>query len=275
MNVRPVKIIEPKRGLRSLGLHELAGYHDLFYFLVWRDVKVLYKQTVLGFGWAILRPVFTMIIFSIIFGRLAKIPSDGVPYPLFSYVALVPWTYFQTAMVSSSTSLITGSRLISRIYFPRVILPLSPVFSGLVDFVIAFSIVGLLMAFYGVAPSWNIVVVPLLVVMMGVAAAGIGLWSAALAVQYRDFRFGMPFLGQILMYAAPVVWPASLIPDKYRLFYGLYPMAGVIEGFRSALLNTNPMPWDIISVGAVSATVLFVTGFIFFRRTERFVADVA
>ena len=275
MNPRPVKIIEPRQGLRSLGLRELAAYRDLFYFLVWRDVKVLYKQTVLGFGWAILRPVFTMIVFSIIFGRLAKIPSDGVPYPLFSYVALVPWMYFQTAMVSSSASLIAGSRLISRIYFPRVILPLSPVLSGLVDFAIAFSIVGALMAFYGVAPSWNIVAFPLLVFVMAITAAGIGLWSAALAVQYRDFRFGMPFLGQILMYAAPVVWPVSLIPDKYRLFYGLYPMAGVIEGFRSAFLNTKPMPWDLISIGALSATLMFVSGFVYFRRTERFVADVA
>jgi len=247
----------------------------MFFFLVWRDVKVLYKQTVLGFGWAILRPVFSMIVFSVVFGRLAKMPSDGIPYPLFSYVALVPWTYFQTAMGSSSTSLISGSRLVSRVYFPRIFLPMAPVVSGLVDYVIAMGVVVLLMFWYGVTPSAGVIALPLLVAEMACFAAAIGVWLSALAVQYRDVRFGMPFLGQLLMYAAPVVWPVSLIPAKYRLAYGLYPMAGVIEGFRSALLGATPFPWDLLLTGTATTAALFISGALFFRRAERFVADVA
>ena len=270
-----VKTIERKTGVRSLGLRELWQYRDLFFFLVWRDIKVLYKQTVLGFGWAILRPVFSMIVFSVVFGRLAKIPSDGIPYPLFSYVALVPWMYFQTAMVASSTSLIGGARLISRIYFPRIILPLTPVLAGLVDFGIALSIVGVLMAFYGVAPTWSIVVLPILILIMALFAAGIGVWLSALAAQYRDVKFAMPFIGQLLMYAAPVVWPVSLIPEKYRLLYGLYPMVGVIDGFRAVLLGGRPIPWDLISEATITSLVLFIVGAYVFRKTERLVADVA
>jgi lipopolysaccharide transport system permease protein len=275
MDSPSVKTIERKTGFQNLGLRELLQYRDLFFFLVWRDIKVLYKQTVLGFGWAILRPVFSMIVFSVVFGRLAKIPSDGIPYPLFSYVALVPWMYFQTAMVASSTSLIGGARLISRIYFPRIILPLTPVLAGLVDFAIALSIVGLLMAYYGVAPTMSIVVLPLLILVMALFAAGIGIWLSALAAQYRDVKFAMPFIGQLMMYAAPVVWPVSLIPDKYRLLCGLYPMVGVIEGFRAALLGGRPIPWDLIAEAMVMSLVLFIVGAFVFRKTERLVADVA
>lgn len=270
-----LRIIERRTGWRALDLRELFRFRDLFYFLVARDIKVLYKQTVLGFGWAILRPFFSMIVFTIVFGRLAKLPSDGIPYPIFSYVALVPWTYFQTAMNSSTSSLITSARLISKVYFPRVFIPLAPVASALVDFAIALLIVALMMVYYGVLPTLNLVFVPALIVVMMLTAAAAGLWLSVLGVQYRDVRFAMQFIGQLLMYAAPVVWPASLIPDKYRILYGIYPMAGVIEGFRSALLAKNPMPWDLIIVGTASAVFFFVTGLFYFRRTERILADVA
>jgi lipopolysaccharide transport system permease protein len=270
-----IRIIERQTGWRSLDLRELIRYRDLFYFLVARDVKVLYKQTILGFGWAILRPFFSMIVFSIVFGRLAKMPSDGIPYPLFSYVALVPWTYFQTALNMSTNSMITNSRIISKVYFPRVLIPLAPVVSGMVDFLIAMSIVVLMMIYYDVTPNVNLFFLPLLVVIMMLTAAATGLWLSVLGVQYRDVKFAIQFLIQILMYAAPVVWPATLIPDKYRIYYGLYPMAGVIEGFRSALLGKNPMPWDLIVVGMISAAFLFVTGLCYFRRAERILADVA
>lgn len=271
----PTIIRERRRGWRAVDIRELLAYRDLFRFLVTRDIKVVYKQTVLGFGWAILRPVFSMIVFSVVFGRLAKVPSDGVPYPLFSYAALVPWMYFQTAMTQSTASLIQGARLVSKVYFPRLFIPMAPVAAGLVDFAIALSIVAGLMAYYGVAPTLNVLFLPLLVLMMILTAAGVGLWLSILAAQYRDVRFAMQFVGQLLMYAAPVVWPASLIPQQYRIFYGFYPTAGVIEGFRSALLATNPMPWDLIIPGFISAVVLFVTGLLYFRRAERILADVA
>jgi len=271
----PTIVREPVRGWRAVDLRELLSYRDLFYFLVTRDIKVLYKQTVLGFGWAILRPVFSMIVFSVVFGRLAKVSSDGIPYPLFSYVALVPWTYFQTSMTQSTGSLIQGARLVSKVYFPRVLLPLAPVIAGLADFVIALSIVAVLMAWYRVAPTVGVVFLPPLVVIMVLTAAAVGLWLSILAAQYRDVRYAVQFLVQLLMYAAPVVWPASLIPAKFRLLYGLYPMAGVIEGFRSALVGTNPMPWDLIAAGTLSALVLFITGLFYFRRAERVLADVA
>jgi len=271
---KKIQVHKPGGGFSRSDAHELWQYRDMFRFLVLRDIKVLYKQTVLGFGWAIMRPVLGMVVFSVIFGRLAKIPSDGVPYPLFSFAALVPWTYFQTAMTSSSTSLIAGSQLVKKVYFPRVILPMVSVFSGLLDFAIAFSIVFVLMAVYGVLPNWGLLMAPVLIVEMALFAAGTGLWMSALAVQYRDVKFGLPFLAQMLMYAAPVVWPASLIPDQYRLVYGLYPMAGVIEGIRSGLLGTGPFPWDLVSVGGACSVVLFVTGLAFFHRFERYAADV-
>jgi lipopolysaccharide transport system permease protein len=208
------------------------------YFMVRREVTVLYKQTILGFLWAILRPVFSMIVFSIIFGKLAKISSDGVPYPIFSYTALVPWIYFSTAMTKSTQSLISGASIFTKVYFPRLIIPLTPVISGLVDFIISLGVVGVLMAYFHIVPTWNILWLPLLVIIMIMTSAGIGMWISALAIQYRDIRHGIQFLSQLLMYAAPVVWPVSLISDSFGeniiLLYGLYPMVGVIEGFRSA-----------------------------------------
>ena len=279
VNAIPQTIIEPKSGWQLINWQELRQYQDLFYFLVLRDIKVLYKQTILGFAWAIIRPVFSMIVFSVVFGRMAQVPSDGIPYPIFSYAALLPWTYFATSMTESTNSLVTNARMLTKVYFPRLVIPMTPVLAKLVDFGIAFVILGLMMAWYGIAPTWNIVFLPLLIVLMVLTAAGIGMWLSALSIQFRDVRHAIQFVTQLLMYAAPVVWPVSLITEKFgypvRLIYGLYPMAGVIEGFRSALIGTNPMPWDLIGMGLVSAMAIALTGAFYFRRLERIFADVA
>lgn len=276
---RPSIDIGPKKGWQVINFRELAAYRDLFYFLVLRDIKAFYKQTVLGFTWAIIRPVFSMVVFSIVFGSLAKIPSDGIPYPIFSYAALIPWTYFSTAMTTSTQSLIDMTGIFTKVYFPRLIIPLTPVLSKLVDFGISFVILFVLMAWYGIVPTINILWVPLLILLMILTASGIGMWLSALAIQYRDIPHGIQFLSQLLMYAAPVVWPVSLVSEKFgvsaKLIYGLYPMAGVIEGFRSSLIGHNPMPWDLIGIGAISAVILFLTGALYFRRKERIFADVA
>lgn len=278
MKSEPI-IIEPVSGWQVINWRELRDYRDLFRFLIDRDIKVLYKQTVLGFGWAILRPLLSMIIFTIIFGNLAEVDSDGVPYAIFSYVALVPWLYFSTALSSSSLSLVNNTDMLTKIYFPRLVFPMTPVVSKLVDFVISFVIVFVLMAWFRIPPTVNIIYLPLLIALMMLTAAGLGLWFAAMSVQYRDVKHAMPFLTQILMYAAPVVWSGSLIAERFgqagRYLFGLYPMVGVIEGFRAALLDTGPMPWDMIAVGTVSALILFVTGLFYFRRMESTFADVA
>jgi lipopolysaccharide transport system permease protein len=268
-------VIEPKKGWQVINWAELIKYKDLIFFLIMRDVKAIYKQTVLGFSWAILRPVFHMIVFSIVFGKLAKIPSDGLPYPIFSYAAIVPWTYFSTSMTRSTSSLIGGAGMFTKVYFPRLIIPFTPIMAGLVDFIIAFSLVFALMAWYGIAPTINILFIPFLVILMILTASGMGMWLSALAIQYRDVPYGVQFLSQIMMYAAPVAWPVSLIPEQYRFFYGFYPMAGVIEGFRSALLGHNPMPWDMIATGSIVSILMFIFGAFFFRRKERIFADVA
>jgi lipopolysaccharide transport system permease protein len=268
-------VIEPRRGWQLINWRELGESRDLLYFLVWRDIRVLYNQTILGFTWAIIRPFVSMVIFSVVFGRLAKIPSDGVPYPLFSFAALVPWTFFSSAMVDSSTSLVANVNMLTKVYFPRLVIPMTPVLAKLVDFAIAFVMLGLMMAWYGTAPTRYVAMIPVLVVLMILTSAGIGMLLSALAIQYRDIKHAIPFLSQILMFAAPVVWPVSLIPSKYRLLYGLFPMAAVIEGFRSALLGTTPMPWDLIVTGTASAIGIAVIGAFYFRRAERIFADVA
>lgn len=275
MNSVSQTIIEPKKGWQLIDWQELRQYRDLFYFLVWRDIKVLYKQTILGFTWAFVGPVFSMIVFSAVFGRLAQLPSDGVPYPIFSYAALLPWTYFSNSMLGATQSLISNAGMLSKVYFPRLVIPLTPVLAKLVDFGIAFLVLGLLMVWYGIAPTLNILFLPLLLLLMILSASGIGMWLSALAIQYRDVRHASSFISQLLMYAAPVVWPASLVPEQFRMLYGLYPMAGVIEGFRSALLGTTPMPWDLIVPGTLSAIVIAASGALYFRRLERIFADVA
>jgi len=271
----PTLVIEPKVGWKLIDWRECMEYRDLLYFLVLRDVTVLYKQTILGFAWAILNPFFSMVVFTVIFGMLLKVPSDGQPYAVFSFAALLPWTYFSQSLSGASGSLISGTGLFTKVYFPRVFIPLVPVFSKLVDFAIAALFLALLMMWYRIVPSWQVVFLPVLIAVMMLTAAGAGMFLAALAVQYRDIRHAMTFVVQALMYAAPVVWPASRLPEQYRLWYGLYPMAGVIEGFRAALLNTGPMPWDLVGMGAITAVISFLAGAAYFRRTERFFADVA
>ena len=268
-------VIQPSRGWKLINFREIWKHRDLLYFLVLRDIKILYKQTVLGFTWAIIRPLFSMVVFSIVFGKLAKVSSDGVPYPIFNYTALVPWTYFATAMRGSVQSLIMSINIFTKVYFPRIFIPLTPVIAKLVDFVIAFGVLFIMMVGYRIYPTINVIFLPYLIFLMILFATGIGMWLTALAIQYRDIKYGTEFLAQILMYAAPVVWPASAIPHKFRLIYGLYPMAGVIEGFRSALLSTRPMPWDLLAMGTLSALIIFVFGLFYFRWKERIFADVA
>jgi len=278
-SLTPTIVIKPKSGWQLIDWRELIEYRDLFYFLIKRDVLAIYKQTVLGFTWAIIRPVFSMIVFSVIFGGLAKIPSDGIPYPIFSYAALIPWTYFAAAINTSTQSLISGKGIFTKVYFPRLIMPLTPVLSKLVDFAIAFVILFGLMVWYGINPTVNIVFLPILILMMMLTASGIGMWLSAMAIQYRDIPQGVSFLSQLLMYAAPVVWPLSLLRDRFgesaTLLYGIYPMVGVIEGFRSALLGHNPMPWRLIGIGTVTALVMFISGALYFKSKERIFVDVA
>jgi lipopolysaccharide transport system permease protein len=254
---------------------ELWVYRDLFYFLVWRNIKTRYAQSVLGVGWAIIQPVFRMIIFTIVFGNLARIDSDGVPYAIFSYTALVPWTYFSNSLTASATSLVTSTQMVQKVYFPRLVIPFSPVLATLVDFAIAFALLLGLMLWFNIWPNSSIVLLPLFILLMVVTASGMGLWLTALAVQYRDVQYGLNFVVQLLMYAAPVVYPANNVPEQFRLLYGIFPMAGVIEGFRSVLLGTNPVPWDLIGVGTVSAVVTFISGAVYFNYMERHFADVA
>ncbi len=247
--------------------------------MVKREITVIYKQSVLGFGWAIIRPVFSMIVFSIIFGRLAKVPSDGIPYPIFSYTALVPWTYFSSSITKSTQSLISSTNIFTKVYFPRIIIPLTPVISALADFIIALSIVVLLMFYYNISLSGNMLWIPFLTTIMVIFSSGIGFWLSAMSIQYRDIRHAIQFLTQLLMYAAPVVWPVTLITENFgenaRLIYGIYPMVGVIEGFRSAFLNHNPMPIDLIIIGTASSLIIFISGYFYFKNKENIFADVA
>lgn len=267
-------IIEPPSGWRLIDWRELWRYRDLFYFLVWRDIKTRYAQSILGIGWAVIQPVFSMIIFTIVFGNLAKVSSDGVPYAIFSYAALVPWTYFSSALTGASGSLTASANMLTKVYFPRLVIPLAPVLGKLVDFGIALIILFGMMLWFQIAPTIWALSLPLLVLLMIMTAAGMGMWLTALSVQYRDINYAMSFAVQLLMYAAPVVYPASAVPDRFRLLYGLNPMAGVIEGFRSALLGTNPMPWDLLVPGTIMALLILVSGALYFRRMERIFADV-
>ena len=270
-----ITIIEPQSGWRLIDWREMFAYRDLFYFLVWRGIKIRYAQSAIGIGWAIIQPVFSMIVFTIIFGKLANISSDGVPYAIFTFTALVPWTYFSSALTDGTASLVTNANLISKVYFPRLVLPLSAVIGKLVDFSIAMVLLFGMMVWYGVMPSIGILMLPLLILLMMLSAAGIAMWLTALAIQYRDVKHAISFVVQMLMYAAPVVYPTSIVPEQYQHLYAINPMVGVIEGFRSALLSTRPMPWDFLAIGSISAIVLFFSGAYYFRRKERIFADVA
>jgi lipopolysaccharide transport system permease protein len=275
VSIKHQTIIQPSKGWQPINWRELWQYKDLFYFLVWRDVKTRYAQSVLGIGWAVIQPIFSMIVFTIVFGKLAKINSDGVPYAIFSYTALVPWTYFSGALSSSSGSLLSASGMMTKVYFPRLVIPLAPVMSKLIDFCIAFIILLGLMTYFGFYPTIEILFLPFLIFLMMLTASGMGMWLTAMSIQYRDIKYAMGFFVQLMMYGAPVVYPASNVPEQFRILYGCFPMAGVIEGFRSILLQTNPIPWDLISVGTVVAVVLFISGAFYFRRMEQYFADVA
>ena len=271
----PVTIIEPHTGWRMVDWRELRDYQDLFFFLIWRNIKVRYAQSAIGVGWAVLQPVASMVVFTVIFGRLVGVESDGAPYAVFAFVALVPWTYFANCLTEGSASMVANAGMISKIYFPRLIMPMAIIGARMVDFLIASVILALLLAVYRIAPNAGVVALPALILIMTLAAAGLGLWLTALAIQFRDINYGMSFGVQLLMYAAPVVYPASLIPDRYAYLYALNPMVGVIEGFRAALLGTRAMPWDLIAIGALVATLLFFSGMLYFRRKEHVFADVA
>jgi lipopolysaccharide transport system permease protein len=270
----PVTIVKPSKGWVSLKLGELREYRELIYFLTWRDIKVRYKQTVLGAAWAIIQPFFTMVVFSLFFGKLAKVPSDGLPYPIFAYAALVPWTFFANGLSQSSNSLVGNANLIKKVYFPRLVVPFSSVISGLVDFVLAFIVLIGMMLVYGIFPTINIVWLPFLLLLTLVSALGVGLWLSALNVQYRDVRYTVPFLTQFWLFATPIAYPSSLLSEPWRTLYGINPMVGVVEGFRWALLGTDSAPGPIIMVSSLVALALLVGGCFYFRRMERTFADV-
>ena len=266
--------IEPPSGWPSLGLRELFAYRELLYFLIWRDVKVRYKQTVLGAAWAIIQPFFTMVVFSLFFGQLAKIPSEGLPYPIFSFAALVPWTFFANGLGQAANSLVGSSNLITKIYFPRLIIPTATVVSGIVDFALAFVVLLGMMLFYGIVPTTNIGWLPLLLLLALVTALGVGLWLSAMNVQFRDVRYVVPFLTQIWLFATPIAYPTSLVPEQWQWLYSLNPMVGVVEGFRWALLGTATPPGPIVGISSLAAVVIMVCGLFYFRRMEDTFADV-
>lgn len=270
----PVLRIEPSGGWVSLKLHELWEYRELLYFLTWRDIKVRYKQTVLGAAWAIIQPFFTMVVFSLFFGRLARIPSDGIPYPIFSYAALVPWTFFANGLSQAANSLVSEANLIKKVYFPRLAIPIATVLSGAVDFALAFVVLLGMMFFYGIAPTANILWLPLFLLLAAVTALGTGLWLSAMNVQFRDVRYTVPFLIQLWLFASPIAYPSSLLPQPWRTLYGINPLVGVVEGFRWALLDTDTAPGPIIVVSFLAAVGLLVSGALYFRRMEKTFADV-
>ena len=268
-------VIEPRKGLQLVDWKELVFYRDLFRFLIWRQIKVRYAQSAIGIGWAIIQPLFSMIIFTVIFGNLAKVESDGVPYALFSLAALLPWTYFSNAITDGVASLVTEANMLRKIYFPRLLLPLSAVAAKLVDFAIAAVMMCFLMLFFQYSPSWQILALPIAILSMLITACGVSIWLTALAVQYRDVKHAMSFLVQLLMYASPVVYATSIIPHEYRLLYAINPMVGVVETFRAGILGTTSIPWDLVLVGGVSEMLMLLTGLIFFRSKEKIFADVA
>jgi lipopolysaccharide transport system permease protein len=270
----PVIRIEPARGWASLQLGELWAYRELLYFLTWRDIKVRYKQTVLGASWAIIQPFFTMIVFSIFFGRLAKLDSNGLPYTIFSYSALVLWTFFANSLSMASNSLVGSANLIKKVYFPRLAAPIATVAAGLVDFALAFVLLLAMMIWYGIAPTINILFLPLFVLLAVVTALGVGLWLSALNVQFRDIRYIIPFLTQIWMFATPVAYASRIVPERWRTVYGINPMVGIIDGFRWSLLGTERVSLPVIGVSALTALALLISGAFYFRRMEKNFADV-
>jgi lipopolysaccharide transport system permease protein len=270
---RPEIVLRPSTGRLSLNLGELWTYRELLYFLVWRDIKVRYKQTVLGAAWAVLQPFLTMVVFSLFFGRLAGVPSDGIPYPIFAFSGLVPWTYFANAISQASNSLVEHERMITKVYFPRLLIPMAPVVAGWLDLAIALVVLVAMMAAYGLVPTAAVLAVPLYLLLAAVTALGVGLWLSALNAQYRDVRYVVPFLVQFWLLATPIAYPASLVPAQWRPLYGLNPMAGVVAGFRYVLLG-GERPGMLLAVSVGVALLLLLSGLVYFRRTERGLADV-
>jgi len=270
---QPTLIILPPKKWVPIDFYEILKYHNLLYNFITRDVKIRYKQTILGFLWAIIQPVCMMIIFSIVFGRLANIPSDNIPYPIFTFTALIPWALFSEGLSRSATGMVTNAGIITKVYFPRLIVPIAGVLSPLVDFSIAFIILLVMMTYYGFVPTLAIIFLPLFIILAIITALAIGLWVSSLNVKYRDFQYTLPFLLQLGLYASPIAYPISMIPEKYHLLYGLNPMVSVIEGFRWALLGTElPITETFMSVGVV--IIILIGGLFYFKRTEQYFADV-
>ncbi|HDK41882.1 MAG TPA: ABC transporter permease [Candidatus Pacearchaeota archaeon] len=270
---KSITIIKPISGWQVVNFKELKEYRDLFYFMVWREIKVLYAQTILGFSWAILQPLVQILIFGIIFGKVAKLSTDGIPYVLFLSVGIIPWTYMSQSITQSSQSLIAGQNMLGKIYFPRLIYPLTPVLAKLIDFAISILIILAVMIYYRVPPTWNLLFFPLFSVLMMSIAAGTGMWLSSMAIRFRDVKFAMSFAVRMLMYTAPIVYSASSIPEKYRFIYSLNPIVGVIEGFRACLLGL-PMPWLYIWPGIITSLILLISGALYFKHMERIFVDV-
>jgi lipopolysaccharide transport system permease protein len=268
-----ISLIKPQKGWRLINFKELWEYRDLFRFLTWREIKVLYAQTILGFFWAILQPLIQILLFTVVFGKIAKLSTDGIPYFLFSTVAVIPWNYMSQTMSQSSQSLVTNQMILGKIYIPRLAFPLTPVLARLLDFAISIIIILFVMLFYKIHPSWNLLLFPFFLIMMMIIPAGIGMWLSALAIRFRDVKFAMPFVVRMLLYTAPIVYSASAIPDKYRIVYSLNPIVGVIEGFRSCLLGT-PIPWLFIVPGIITSILLLMSGAMYFKKMERIFVDV-
>lgn len=266
--------IRPSRGWVPINFAELWRYRELLFFLVWRDIKVRYKQTVLGAAWAIIQPFFTMLVFSLFFGKLGKIPSDGIPYPIFAYAALVPWSFFANGLTNGSNTLITNANLVKKIYFPRLAMPLATLLAGTVDFALAFAVLLAMMAYFHIIPTANVVWLPCFLLLAFVTSLGVSLWLATMNVQFRDVRYTVPFLTQFWLFATPIAYPSSLIPEAWRMYYGLNPMAGVVEGFRWALLGTEILPLHMIAVSSGVSLFILLTGLVYFRRMEKTFADV-
>jgi lipopolysaccharide transport system permease protein len=270
----PFLVIEPSRGWVSLGLSELWRFRELIYFFVWRDIKVRYKQTILGGAWAIIQPLVTMLIFTLVFRHLAKIPSDSVPYPIFAYTALVPWTFFATGITLSSTSLVMGSNLVQKVYFPRLAFPVSKVLSGIVDFVLAFLLLIGMMLYYHIVPTYHVLWLPFFFLLGLMTSLGFSIWFSAMHVQFRDVQYAVPFLVQIWMWATPIAYPSSLLPEPWRTVYAINPMVGVVEGFRWALLGTATAPGPMVFVSVLVSFAILISGAFYFRRFEKTFADV-
>jgi lipopolysaccharide transport system permease protein len=272
--VAPATRIQPSKGWIGLGLRDLWKYRELLYFFVWRDLRVRYKQTAFGAAWAIIQPFLTMLVFSLFFGRLAGVPSDGLPYPVFAFAALVPWTYFANVVIRAANTVVDQSSMISKVYFPRLLLPATPLVGELLDLGIGLLVLGGVMLFYGLVPPVQVVLLPLFLLLAVAAALAVGIWLASLNALYRDVRYVVPFLVQLWLFATPVVYPSSLVPDPWRVLYGLNPMAGVIEGFRWSLLGAGQPPGPFVAVSVAVVAALLAGGLAYFRRTERVFADV-